>query len=405
MGLLVANVLSPADRRRALRTGAGVVAAVGALDGLLHRSPERCAIWMGWAALLLGASEVVVRVRPAWLRAVGATAAVLSSVALAALVLASGGSVSPLFGVLPLIPALGAIIAPDNDEVSPVLAAAFPVAGVAILAVEGRSFAWIALWTVPVLLSGILVVRFSRQHRARNVAAARAAEERADALDRLARSERELARIERLARLPLLADGVAHDLNSPLAVVASTIAFARVELRDAGPELVEALNDAASAATRMRRIVGDLQRLARLELQHDGGSGAPAPATELALRDAVRFVATQLAQAAAVRAEIPDGLPVPIAPRHAVIDLVVQMVRALATAGGGEIVVRAERGGEGLTLAARRTGPALDASATIRSDPHVSVCRAYVEGLGGTFRSACAGGELQLAALLPVLKG
>lgn len=404
MRVPLAQLLSPAERRRALRIGAGVVAAVGALDAVLARSPPRMALWVAWTTLLLGAGEAVVRVAPDRRRFVGFGAAVLSTLALGALVLASGGSAGPLFGVLPLIPALGVIIAPENDEVSSVLAVAFPVAGVAILLLEGRPLAWIALWAVPVLLSGVLVVRFSREHRRRRAAAARAAEERADALDRLARSERELARVERLARLPLLADGVAHDLNSPLAVVASNVAYVRVELRDAGAEIVEALNDAANAAARMRQIVGDLQRLARLQLEHDGGGPpASARATESALRDAVQYVATQLGEAS-VRAEIQDGLPVPIAPRHAVVDLVVQMVRAVATAGGGEIVVRAEQADGGLTLAAGRRGGDPDASAGVGSEPHVSVCRAYVEGLGGRFRSAWSAGELELAAVLPVLK-
>jgi signal transduction histidine kinase len=401
MERLLADALTPPDRRRALRTGAAVVAVVALLDGALLLSPRRAAVWVAWAALLALAGEAIVRVPPAAVRGVGVVAAVLSTAALATLVLASGGSASPLFAILPMLPALGAIIAPDDDETLTVLALAVPLAGVALLAVEGRSPAWIALWAAPVVLTAGLVVRFSREHRRRRAVAARAAQERAAALDRLARSERELARVERLARLPLLADGVAHDLNSPLSVVSSTISLARIELRDGKhPELEEALADAAESVSAMKRIVGDLQRLAGLELEH---AGVPARATELALREAVQYVAALLAEGAAVRAEIPDGLPVPVAPRHAVVDLLVQMVRALACVGTGEITVRAERAADGLTLSAGRSVPSLEESAALHADPHLSMCRAYVEGLGGRFRSSWDAGTLRLAVALPVL--
>jgi hypothetical protein len=86
-----------------------------------------------------------------------------------------------------------------------------------------------------------------------------------------------------------------------------------------------------------------------------------------------------------------------------VIDLVVQMVRSLATVGAGEIVVRAERTPAGLSLAAARRGAASDEAAGMLGDSHLSVCRAYVEGLGGTFRAAWSAGELRLGAVLPVL--
>jgi signal transduction histidine kinase len=294
MPSLVAAGLTPLDRRRALRTGAGVVAVAGVLDVALLTSPLRAGVWIGWFVLLLATGEAIARVAPGAIRAVGAGAAVISTVALVVLVHASGGSGSPFFSVLPLLPALGAIIAPEDDETAPVLATVIPVAGIALLAAEGRSPGWIALWAAPVILAGLLVVRVSREHRRRREIARRAAEERADALDRLARSERELARVERLARLPLLADGVAHDLNSPLAVVSSTIAFARIEVRGEKPELEEAFADAADAVATMKRVVGDLQRLARLELDHAGDS--PSRATELALREAVQYVAAQLAE-------------------------------------------------------------------------------------------------------------
>lgn len=394
------DLLGPVERRRALRVGAGVVAIVAFLDGALLRSPSRAALWGAWVALLLAAGEAMVRVPAAALRGVGAIASILSIAALAVLVGLTGGSESPLFSVLPIIPALGLVIAPDDVDSAPVLASVIPLAGIGLLVAEGRPAVWIVLWVVPVALAGVLVVRFGREHRARRAAEIVAAQERADVLDRLARSERELARVERLARLPLLADGVAHDLNSPLAVVSSALSFVRTELRSPSPEVAEALADAGEAAAAMRRIVGGLQRLAGLEQEHEGVPRGRAP--ELALRDAVRSVAAQLGEGTRVRAEIPDGLPTARAPGHAVVDLLVQLIRALAGPGGGAagIVVRAEAAGGRLVLSAARA-EGQDAGAAAPGEAQLAVCRAYVEALGGTFRATREDGALRLAAELP----
>jgi PAS domain S-box-containing protein len=82
-----------------------------------------------------------------------------------------------------------------------------------------------------------------------------------------------LERSDRLASLGMLAAGVAHEINNPLAYVLSNTTFAIEELRgqeaplDAArlEEVVAALREAVEGANRVRRIVRDLKALSRPE--------------------------------------------------------------------------------------------------------------------------------------------
>lgn len=73
------------------------------------------------------------------------------------------------------------------------------------------------------------------------------------------------AQLERLASLGMLAAGVAHEMNNPLAYVMLNLGFIEEELRKAspspGPDLMEALTEAVEGTERIRRIVADLKML------------------------------------------------------------------------------------------------------------------------------------------------
>ncbi|MFO0751454.1 MAG: response regulator [Myxococcota bacterium] len=98
------------------------------------------------------------------------------------------------------------------------------------------------------------------------------------------RLEERLTRAERLASIGTLAAGVAHEINNPLTAVIGNLDFAdalvaRAEappdapergdgaVREALREAREALADAADAADRVRRIVHDLRRFARVDAE------------------------------------------------------------------------------------------------------------------------------------------
>ncbi|ADO72542.1 ATP-binding protein [Stigmatella aurantiaca] len=74
---------------------------------------------------------------------------------------------------------------------------------------------------------------------------------------------------ERMAAIGMLAAGVAHEINNPLAFVSSNLNFIDTELRRPPPsavdmaELKEAISDAREGAERMRIIVQSLKALSR----------------------------------------------------------------------------------------------------------------------------------------------
>ncbi|MCC6524418.1 MAG: PAS domain S-box protein [Polyangiaceae bacterium] len=82
------------------------------------------------------------------------------------------------------------------------------------------------------------------------------------------RTREQLVVSDRLASLGLLAAGVAHEINNPLAAILGNLEL--LELRLAGaapgvPGLAEPLKDARTAAARVRQVVRDLHVFARAE--------------------------------------------------------------------------------------------------------------------------------------------
>jgi C4-dicarboxylate-specific signal transduction histidine kinase len=96
--------------------------------------------------------------------------------------------------------------------------------------------------------------------------------ERADALARLAEAERARSAIERWAAMGQVADQVAHDVNSPLGALRSSLAYAREEILGGRPEgALEALEDGTACVERIRVIVAELGP--RGGFQHAGARG------------------------------------------------------------------------------------------------------------------------------------
>jgi signal transduction histidine kinase/ActR/RegA family two-component response regulator len=73
-----------------------------------------------------------------------------------------------------------------------------------------------------------------------------------------------LVRAERLAALGRLAASVGHEINNPLSYVIGNLEYLAKELETTGnPALLEAVRDASSGASRIRRIVHELKVFAR----------------------------------------------------------------------------------------------------------------------------------------------
>ena len=84
-----------------------------------------------------------------------------------------------------------------------------------------------------------------------------------------------LMQSDRLASIGLLAAGVAHEVNNPLAWLSASLEFVEDELRRCAPQLqpgalaevFKALSDARDGASRIKHVVRDLKTFARTDLQ------------------------------------------------------------------------------------------------------------------------------------------
>lgn len=79
------------------------------------------------------------------------------------------------------------------------------------------------------------------------------------------RMEAQLAQSERLASVGILAAGVAHEINNPLAYILNNISYVASRLTPEQAELRGALREAQSGAERVRDIVKDLKTFSRSE--------------------------------------------------------------------------------------------------------------------------------------------
>jgi two-component system cell cycle sensor histidine kinase/response regulator CckA len=109
---------------------------------------------------------------------------------------------------------------------------------------------------------------------ARDITEQKIAEERlAQAADREKQLERQLTFADRMASVGTLANGVAHEINNPLACVAANIAMMIEELErtdDPRSDLREMASDVQVAAERIRKIVRGLYTFSRVEEERIG---------------------------------------------------------------------------------------------------------------------------------------
>ncbi len=209
-----------------------------------------------------------------------------------------------LAAVIALAAATGAAAARG----SPALAVALSAALVGLVGAVGRG--------------ALRAVREERADRSRlsSLVDARTAEleqrtrELASRMKELEAARSHLGVAERLASLGRLASGVAHEINSPLAVALTNVAWLREVLPGAvaergarkasapPEELLAAAAEAEEAALRMSRIVRDL-----MDFAQDGPQAAGATDLVTVLRHVERLVAHEVRARARLSLEVPDG--------------------------------------------------------------------------------------------------
>ena len=251
--------LNPRDRRRSLLTGLPTVAVVAAVDTAANGTGPRTLVWAAWLVLFAAAAFLTSRYSRQVDLVVGLAAGLVAAGAMLALAALSGGTRSPFFYLLLLVPLLSALAAPEDRRTTAVLGVASAASGAWLLLREQTPLADVALLlSLSVLGTGYALVA-STIHRRRQADFLRVERERADALARLAEAERARTSIERWAAMGQVADQVAHDVNSPLGALRSSLAYAREEILGGRAEgALEALEDATACVERIRVIVAEL---------------------------------------------------------------------------------------------------------------------------------------------------
>ncbi|MFC6689427.1 sensor histidine kinase, partial [Jhaorihella thermophila] len=162
----------------------------------------------------------------------------------------------------------------------------------------------------------------------------------------------EISHQQRLSEIALLANGVAHEINTPL----SSILLALDTIRRDLPEGCEAHEFTNLIETEIQTCMDVSESLMRLSLP---SSDTPQAVDLSAVaRDTLRLVRPNLEQAGIeARAEVPAELMIE-APdsdmRILLLNLVVNAIHAMP--GGGKLAVRAARDGSGVVLEVADTG-------------------------------------------------
>jgi signal transduction histidine kinase/ligand-binding sensor domain-containing protein len=240
-------------------------------------------------------------------------------------------------------------------------------------------------------------------------------------LEDLQRAQQHLVASDRRTSLGLLAAGVAHEINNPLAYITNNLAFVRDALPEAlsgkakaslAADLGDALGEALQGALRVKKIVGGLKTLAR------GDSGTPRGLVDVqAVLEAALEVATSelKRQAELVR----DLQPVPRVRAHEVeiiqvmLNLVLNAAQSIEQAAaqkkpgphkvtvrtrtgpGGEAVIEVGDTGAGMTpeVKARLFTPFFTTKPVgTGTGLGLSICQGIVTSLGGTISVESAPG-------------
>jgi len=251
-------------RRRTLGFGAALIATSYGSDWLLGHPPSVYLWRAGWIAGVLAAAWLHQPGRSRLAFAGAQLAAAVTGAAVVAIVALTGGTTSLYAGMLLVTPFAALVALPDVPSAA-LVAGAWCVSGGAVMrAGEGQPGLTVAGWILLSLLMTMLAAWgavSSRRLWANELAAEQAT---IRVMAALGESERRRAETERMAEVGRLAAQVAHELNSPLAVVKSNVGWlgeAELEGPDA-EERPQVVAETLASVQRIGEIVADLHRSA-----------------------------------------------------------------------------------------------------------------------------------------------
>jgi len=226
---------------------------------------SRALLFLGFGAAALFLPRLEPRGRTLALTGLG----VVAPIAVALMCWGTGGTTSPAFSFMWAVPVLVGIVCLEEPTAD--LAATFVTAacGAVLLSAEARGLAHTLYFLmVTFTLGGISTAGTwlrRKNHRAELKAALDSEADRSRAEAALVVAQQRLAQADRVSSLGMLAAGVAHEINNPLAAVVANVSYVAEALGKPNPDLVEmgtALSDAQVAAMRVRDIVKDFKAFA-----------------------------------------------------------------------------------------------------------------------------------------------
>ena len=234
-----------------------------------------------------------------------------------------------------------------------------------------------------------------------------------------ARLEEHMRRSERLAATSVMAAGLAHEINNPLAIIANRVELMQHDVRGQVdvPRLAKDLSVLHEHVIRLSGITAHLLRFARSEPDEIGEVSL----AEVTIRAAGLLERTFASRELHLVVEADDDQPPITACGPAVETVLVNLLlnAADATPRGGSVTVTAGAApnGEAQQLKVRDTGPGVPPELharifepffTSKSAGHgtglgLAVCRAIVERHGGTIREiGCPGEGARFVVTLPL---
>jgi signal transduction histidine kinase len=249
-------------RRRSLVFGAALVAATYPADLLLGH-PLSVYLWRAaWVGGVLAAASLQRPARPRLAYAGAHLAAAVTGAAVVAIVALTGGTAGLYAGMLLVTPFAALVALPDVPSAA-LMAGAWCAAGGAVMrAGEGQPGLTVVAWVLLALLMTALAAWGAMTSR--RLWAAELASEQATirVMAALGESERRRAETERLAEVGRLAARVAHEVNSPLAVVKCNVGWLG-EADLAGADAAERASVVAETLESVDRIGGIVSDLGR----------------------------------------------------------------------------------------------------------------------------------------------
>jgi PAS domain S-box-containing protein len=209
------------------------------------------------------------------------------------------------------------------------------------------------------------------------------------------RNERLLRERQKLESVGILAAGVAHEINNPLAFVRANLVHLRtlagrldklVALDPAGPdadllELETVVEESLEGVVRIARIVKDMLRFSRVPVE----AAEPVDVND-AIRVALRLAAFDRDHSVAVEQRLAEGLPLVRGSANQLVQVLLNLLlnahQALAGRPDARVVAESARDGCSVLVQVRDNGPGIPPSQRDRVFDPFFTTRAPGEGTG-----------------------